>query len=161
MRWPLPHAVAGETVATDETFKDDGLRVQSVKRRDAAAVRDAYRAILGELRAFLATADLAPARALAADFRPPPLNLAVVPQSILDAPALWPEYSLSADNTYPSRYVPSKRTLFVNDSSGFERRDLPYGVALHVLTPVAALSDSDIVHLSEKFELHYNKIQGR
>ena len=39
---------------------------------------------------------------------------------------------------------------------GFETRDLPYGVALNVLTPVAALSDQRLLLLAEKFEQHYN-----
>jgi serine/threonine protein kinase len=154
--WPVPHAVAGETLATDETFKADGLRVQSVKKRDAAAVRDAYREILGAMRAFLATADVPAARALASDLAPPPLNLVVVPQSMLDAPALWPDYHLSADSSYASRYVAPKRTLFVNDAKGFEHSDLADGVAMHVLTGASSLSDSDILRLSEKFEAYYN-----
>jgi len=160
-RWPVPHSVAGETVATDQTFKDDALRVQSVHARDADAVRAAYRDVLGALRDFLAASDLPAARTVAADFKAPPLNLVIVPQATLDAPTLWPEYPLSADKTYPSRYVAPKRTLFVNDSAGFERRDLPYGVALHVLTPVAALSDADIVRLAEKFEGHYNEKRAK
>ena len=155
--WPTPHALAGETVAVDERFEADALRVQSVKKRDAAAVRGAYRQIVAELRAFLATADVPAARALAAELHAPPLNLVIVPQALLDAPALWPEEQLSPDSTYPSRYVPKKRTLFVNDGPGFEQRDLPYGVALHVLTPVSSLSNPDILRLAEKFELHYNQ----
>ena len=44
-RWLVPHAVAGETLATDETFKADGVRVQSTAKRDPALVRDAYRSV--------------------------------------------------------------------------------------------------------------------
>ena len=40
MSWPLPHAIAGEIVATDERFEGDRLRVQSTQKRDAVAVRD-------------------------------------------------------------------------------------------------------------------------
>jgi serine/threonine-protein kinase len=160
-RWPVPHAVAGQTLATDETFKDDGVRVQSVAKRDAAAVRDAYRDVLARFRVFAAGSTLAPMHALAADFHPAPLNLVIVPQAMLDTPALWPDFELSADRTYPSRYVPTKRTLFVNDTGGFERRDLPYGVALHVLAPVAAISGADILRLAGKFEAYYNQNSGR
>jgi tRNA A-37 threonylcarbamoyl transferase component Bud32 len=161
MTWPTPHALAGQTVATDERFDADGLRVQSSQKRDVRAVRDAYVAILGELRGWLATVDVAAARALASDFRVPPLNLVIVPQAQLDDASLWPGFPTSAGMTYPSRYVDSKRTLFVNDTRGFERGDLAYGVALHVLTPVAALSDSDVLRLSEKFEGYYNSKAAR
>ncbi len=154
--WLVPHAVAGETLATDETFKADGVRVQSTARRDPALVRDAYRSVLGELRTFLAASDVPAARALAAKFSAPPLNLVVVPQATLDTPSLWPDFKLSANSTYASRYLPAKRTLFVNDSTGFAHRDLPYGVALHVLTPVQSLSNDDILQLAEKFEGYYN-----
>jgi hypothetical protein len=159
--WPTPHALAGETLATDETFRDDGLRVQSVRKRDAAAVRDAYREVLGKLRAFCAASDVPAVRALAGSFHAPPLNLVVVPQALLDAPKLWPEYGLSADSTYPSRYVAGKRTLFVNDGAGFETRDLPYGVALHLFSPVAALSDDQLLLLAKKFEAYYSPPHSR
>jgi tRNA A-37 threonylcarbamoyl transferase component Bud32 len=155
--WLVPHAVAGETLAVDETFKADGVRVQSASRRDPAAVRDAYRGVLDELRAFLAASDIAAARTLAAHFSAPPLNLVIVPQALIDTPSLWPEFKLSANSTYASRYLPAKRTLFVNDSPGFVTHDLPYGVALHVLTPVQSLSNDDIYLLAEKFERDYNQ----
>ena len=156
MTWPLPHAIAGEVVATDEKFDGDGLRVQSTAKRDAVRVRDDYKQILTALRAWLPSTDLAPARAVAKEFRVPPLNLVIVPQAQLDDGALWPGMPTNPGSTYGSRYVDAKRTLFVNDTKGFERRDLPYGVALHVLNPVAALSNEDILRLAEKFEQDYN-----
>ena len=156
-RWPTPHALAGETLATDERFPADGLRVQSVRRRDANRVRDVYRGVLAELRRFCAAAELPALRALAARFEVAPLNLVIVPQAMLDTPALWPEQPMSPDSTYPLRYDPAKQTLFVNDTPGFETRDLPYGVASHVLTPIGALTNSDIDRLSEKFEAYYNQ----
>ena len=156
MTWPLPASIAGEVVATDERFDGDQLRVQSTQKRDAAQVRDQYRAILAELRAWLATTELPAARALAADFRVPPLNLVIVPQSMLDDAALWPELPTDPNGSYTYRYIDKKRTLFVNDTKGFERHGLPDGVALHVLVPVAALSTDDILRLAEKFEAHYN-----
>ncbi|HWE28273.1 MAG TPA: serine/threonine-protein kinase [Polyangia bacterium] len=155
MTWPLPHSIAGEVVATDERFESDGLRVQSTQQRDAAKVRGEYVQILASLRAWLPTTDLPAARALANEFRVPPLNLVIVPQAQLDDGARWPDFPTNEGSTYGSRYVDTKRTLFVNDTKGFERRDLPYGVALHVLTPVAALSNDDILRLAEKFEQHY------
>jgi serine/threonine protein kinase len=157
-----PHSIAGLTVATDERFEADGVRVQSTQKRDAAKVRDAYRNILAELRLFLGSVETPAARALAAsELHPAPLNIVVVPQSMLDAPALWPSFPLTAGSTYPSRYVPEKRTVFVNDGSGFERSDLPFPVANHVLYGVTALSDQDVLRLSEKFELYYNSKSAR
>jgi hypothetical protein len=155
MKWPLPHAIAGEIVATDERFDADKLRVQSTAKRDATKVRDDYVQILAALRAWLPTTDLAAARALAHDFRVPPLNLVIVPQSQLDDAALW-DAPTDPNSTYAYRYVDKKRTLFVNDTKGFERHGLPDGVALHVLNPVVALSTDDILRLAEKFEQDYN-----
>ncbi len=122
MTWPTPHAIAGEIVATDERFETDGLRVQSTQKRDAVAVRDAYRDILAALRSWLATADLPAARALAKDFHPPPLNLVIVPQRMLDDGTLFPEMPTSPNSTYADRYHEKTRTMFVNDTKGFERR---------------------------------------
>jgi serine/threonine protein kinase len=156
MTWPTPHAVAGEIVATDERFEPDLLRVQSTQKRDANKVRDQYKEILTRLRAWLATSNLPAARALANDFRVPPLNLVIVPQKLLDDASLFPDLPTDPGASYTYRYVDKKRTLFVNDGSGFERHGLPDGVALHVLNPVGALSTDDILRLSEKFEAHYN-----
>jgi hypothetical protein len=154
--WPTPHAVAGEIIATDEKFEADGLRVQSTQKRDATKVRDAYRDILAELRAWLTTSDVPAARALAKEFHSPPLNLVIVPQKLLDDGSLFPEFPTTAGSTYPDRYFENTRTLFVNDSKGFERRDLPDAVAQYVLSWAPALSNDDILRLSEKFEQHYN-----
>jgi hypothetical protein len=57
--------------------------------------------------------------------------------------------------------VAGKRTLFVNDSAGFETRDLPYGVALHLFSPVAALSDDQLLSLARKFEADYSPTRSR
>jgi hypothetical protein len=117
--------------------------------------------VLTKLQTFCSTSDVPVVHALAGNFRAPPLNLVIVPQAMLDAPALWPGYGLSADSTYASRYVAAKRTLFVNDSPGFENRDLPYGVALHVLSPVASLSDDALLSLAKKFEAYYSPARTR
>jgi hypothetical protein len=97
---------------------------------------------------FLRTAEPAAARTADASL---PLNLVIVPQSVLNRGDLWPGYHLSAESTYPSRYIEPRRTLFVHDAAGFER-ELPYGLALHVLAPVRALSNDDCLRLAEKFE---------
>jgi predicted Ser/Thr protein kinase len=171
--WPTPHEVAGVKMAVDKTFapeaagtgapvgvgagaaKSPGVRVQSSRARSDAelvTLRDHVARLERGLDEFLHASTLASAKAaLAAAAHPPPLNLAVVPQSILNAPDLWPGYSIKPESTYPSRYVDARRTLFIADTPGFERRELPYGVALHVLTPVAALSDADVADLAEKF----------
>jgi serine/threonine-protein kinase len=150
--WPAPHVVPGLILNVDQTFSDDGLRVQSAAPRDAPALRDRYRSVRGALREFLAQDELPAARALASGFKAPPLNLVVVPQAILNQADLWPGFHVKAESTYPSRYVDRKRTLFVNDNPGFEARDLPYGVALHVLAPVSAISTDDCYAVAERFE---------
>jgi hypothetical protein len=119
-----------------------------------------YADIEAALRRFLAEAELrsppatAAVRALAAK-KPRPLNVVIVPQSLLNKPELWPDYVIDPKSTYPSRYVPNRATLFVADTPGFERKELPYGVALHALAPVAELSNEDCLLLAEKFEAYY------
>jgi hypothetical protein len=153
--WPLPHAIAGEVVATDEKFEADGLRVQSAQKRDAAKVRDEVKAILDELRVWLAASDVPAARALAADFHPPPLNLVIVPQKMIDDGALFPELPTPPGASFAYRYIDKKRTLFMNDTKGFERQDLADGVATHVLTWVPSLTNAQVAELPEKFAEHY------
>jgi serine/threonine-protein kinase len=153
--WPLPHSIAGEIVATDEKFDADGLRVQSSEKRDAGKVRAEVRAILDDLRVWLATSDVPAARALAADFHPPPLNLVIVPQKLIDDGSLFPELPTNSGSTYPYRYIEKKRTLFMNDSKGFERQDLADGVALHVLAWAPSITGAEVSDLAEKFALHY------
>ena len=120
------------------------------EKRDAARVRDQVRAILDELRAWLASSDVPAARALAADFHPPPLNLVIVPQKLLDDGSLFPDLPTNEGSTYAYRYIEKKRTLFVNDTKGFEQQDLPDGVALHVLTWVPALTNEEVLRLAGK-----------
>lgn len=156
-RWPSPHTLAGVALATDARFPSDGLRVQSVQARDADQVRGTYRRVLEALRDFCTTTDVPAVRDLGQRFAATPLNLVLLPQALLDAPRLWPQQTVAADSTYPSRYDPEQQTLFVNDTPGFEWRDLPYGVALHVLTPLPSLANADLVRLAERFEVYYNK----
>jgi hypothetical protein len=155
MSWPLPHAIVGEIVATDERFEADGLRVQSTEKRDANKVREEVRAILAELRVWLAESDVPAARAVAADFHPPPLNLVLVPQKMIDDGSLFPELPTHEGSTYPYRYIDKKRTLFMNDTKGFDRQDLPDGIAWHVLYWVPSVTPDQLGQLAEKFGLHY------
>jgi serine/threonine-protein kinase len=146
--WPAPHAVPGLSLAVDQTFSTDGLRIQSAAPRDARPLAAQLVAMRRALVEFLRTAEPPAARTADASL---PLNLVVVPQSLLNRADLWPGYHLSPESTYPSRYVEPRRTLFVRDAPGFER-ELPYGLALHVLAPVRALSNEDCLRLAEKFE---------
>jgi serine/threonine-protein kinase len=150
-QWIAPHAVAGLTLSSDQTFDTDQLRIQSASPRDLARVRE--RAIESQklLQKFLAEQQAPSVRAL--KIQPLPLTITVVPQAILNRPDLWPGFEIKSDSTYPSRYIAGKRTLFVNDAKGFERRDLAYGIALHVLAPL--MPDAECLDLADKFETYF------
>jgi serine/threonine-protein kinase len=149
--WPAPHAVSGLRLAVDQTFTADGLRVQSAAPRDAARLRDRVQGMRASLASFLRGASPAAARGADAKL---PLNLVVLPEALLNRADLWPGYHLASDSTYPSRYVEPRRTLFVHDAAGFEG-EIPYGLALHVLAPVRALSNADCTTLAEQFESYW------
>jgi hypothetical protein len=155
LRWPEPYAVPGLTLATDQRFDAERLRVQSATARNPAQLRKRVSEALRLLHEFLAASPLPEARVLAARFSPPPLTVTVVPQAILNRAELWPGFDIEADKTYPSRYVEPHQTLFVADTPGFERRDLAYGLALHVLAPERSLSTELCLQLAEKFEAYY------
>jgi hypothetical protein len=113
------------------------------------------------VRDFFAESGRAPLMEAAKLWRPPPLNIVIVPQAVLDDGNRWPGFVTSPDNTYPTRYVPVRRTLFVNDTPGFVGRELPFGVALHELSAIAGVPTSDCVPLAEKFEAYYNSKRPR
>jgi serine/threonine-protein kinase len=159
--WPPPHALANLPLVEDHTYDGDGLRVQSTSKRDLQSVRDGYLSLLPALRQFFQESTRAALVDAAKDWSPRPLNVVIVPQTVLDDPDRWPGYPTSPDSYYPSRYVSGKRTLFVNDTPGFIARDLPFGVALHILSTVPSVSDSDCVRLAEKFEGYYNSKHKR
>src|SRR5581483_5382078 len=156
--WPASHLVRGLVPAADQTFAADGLRVQSAAPRDAAALtelRDDYLATTRLLAEFLKTNPQPNARAVApAADKPPPLNLVLVPQAMLNQADLWPGFPHDDKLDYPSRYVPGKRTLYVADARGFQQKELPYGIAMHVLASTA-LSDDDCLDLADKFAAWY------
>ncbi|HEY7955080.1 MAG: serine/threonine protein kinase [Polyangia bacterium] len=154
--WIAPHVLPGVRLSLDQTFQAEGLRVESVAPRDAGELAARYRDVRAALAAFLA-ASQEPAVRAAAKAEVAPLTLVVVPQALLDRPSLWPGYNLKADSSYPSRYVDTHRTLFVAGTAGFESRELPYGVALHVLAPIRALSTDEILGLAEKFAAAYTR----
>jgi serine/threonine protein kinase len=159
--WPPPATLTNLAVAADHTFDADGLRVQSTSKRDLQLVRDGYVSLLPTLRQFFSESRRAALADAAKSWTPRPLNLVIVPQAMLDDPSLWPGYPTSPDSTYPSRYVPGKRTLFVNDTQGFITRDLPFGVALHLLSTLPSLTDVDCVRLAENFEDYYKSKHPR
>jgi serine/threonine protein kinase len=159
--WPAPHALEDVTLASDQTYAADGLRVQSVVKRELEPVRQQYLRLLPAVRRFFAESGRAPLVAAAKQWAPPPLNIVIVPQTVLDDAKRWPDFPISPDSTYPSRYVSQRHTLFVNDSPGFVARELPFGVALHEVSSVSGIANSDCVPLAEKFEAYYNSQRTR
>jgi serine/threonine protein kinase len=159
--WPAPHAVGDIDIASDQTFAADGLRVQSAAKRELEPVHQAYVHLLPIVQRFFAESNRAPLVAAAKNWKAPPLNIVIVPQAVLDDPKRWPDFHLSPENTYPSRYVAARNTLFVNDTPGFVARELPFGVALHEVSAVAGIPTRDCVPLAEKFEAYYNSQRGR
>jgi hypothetical protein len=152
--WRTPYAVPGLTLALDQTFDSDKLRVQSAAARDLAVVRERAQEALKLLTEYLEKSE--PGRAaVPAVQRRLPLTISIVPQAILNRADLWPGFEIKPDKTYPSRYVEPRRTLFVADTKGFERRDLAYGIALHVLVPEKSLSTDLCLDLAEGFEAYY------
>jgi serine/threonine-protein kinase len=152
--WPAPYKVPGVQLTVDQSFEGDRLRVQSAAARDPASVRQRYDEAVRLLGDFLRSAKNPHVGATALDQRAP-LTVAVVPQAILNRADLWPGFDIRPDKTYPSRYVEPRRTLFIADAAGFERRDLAYGVALHVLGPERALTNDEYIDLAVKFEAYY------
>ncbi len=149
--WPAPYTLAGVVMATDQSFATDGLRVQSVVPRDATVVRDAYLRILPRLKTFLSAQPDPATKTVADRLKSLPLNVALVPQALLNRPDLWPGVHIAPDRNYPSRYIATHRTLFLADSSDYLSGDLAYGVALHILVREAALSTERCVDLAERF----------
>ena len=125
-----------------DASRPTGCACSRPQKRDATKVRDDVRAHPRRRCARgWPTSDVPAARALAERL---PSAAAQPRHRAAEAArrrlALWPDcrrnrgldLRLIATST-------TKRTLFVNDTKGFERRDLPYGVAPHVLTRVPAL----------------------
>jgi serine/threonine-protein kinase len=150
---PAPYVIRELMLNVDQTFESDNLRIQSVAARDPATLRQRVQEARRLLRDFLGASGVAAARGAAANFSP--LTVTVVPQGILSRADLWPGYPLEPGKSYGSRYVEPHRTLFVADSPGFERRDLAYGIALHVLAPEKALTTDECLDLADKFEAFY------
>ena len=149
--WPEAHVLAGVKLATDERMPEASLRIEAVRELPPAevlAVTHRYQALLAELHAFLAGEPTAQG---ARDAKALPLNLVLVPDYVLSDARLWPGFHVEAGHTYGSRYVEPRRTLFVADGPNALDRELPYGVAIHVLTPIDALSNQTVFNLAERF----------
>ncbi|MEO6952226.1 MAG: serine/threonine-protein kinase [Polyangia bacterium] len=159
--WPEAHVLEGVTLATDQRMPEAQLRIESVRALgpgEVLAVSARYKALLVSLREFLAGEPIA-----GAALRTPvtPLNIVLVPDYVLADPKRWPGYKVEAGHTYGSRYVEPKHTLFVADGPKFLDRELPYGVALHVLTPIDALSNDAVFGLAERFAAERLAAAGR
>jgi serine/threonine protein kinase len=155
--WLEPYSVSGLALGSDARDIDAKLRVQSVRELDAqenARVVASYAGLVRELRVFLA-GEPAVREALRGAVRP--LNLVLVPDWVLGDPKRWPGFGVEAGHSYGSRYVATRETLFVSDSAHFLDRELPYGVALHVLSPVDALSNEAMQLLAERFAAQHLK----
>jgi hypothetical protein len=156
--WFEPLTLAGVTIASDETYQDDRLRLQSVQARPPAAMtalRDTCRAVRAKLEAYMRENEIEVVRNEAAAL-PPPLTVVLVPQSVLQTPALWPGTQVKADVEYPSRYMPHDRTLFLADAPGFAD-ELPYGIAMHRFANILPLTNEAVLSLAEKFEAYYKQ----
>jgi hypothetical protein len=151
-QWLEPHTLPDLKLVVDQKFEADGLRVEATGTRDAGALRDRYKTILEALREFMrGEKDLQ----TIAETGVAPLTVVVVPQSVLEDAKRWPGYVIKPDMSYPSRYVDTRRTLFIADAPGFETQELPYGVAMHALVSVKSLSTERLLFLAEKFEAYY------
>jgi len=144
--WPAPHPHL-RTVehAVDERYADVQLRVISIAPRDPKPLRDEVVAARALYPQFLK------GEGVQADVPLRPLNLAIVPQSFLNRPDLWPEVKPGSD--YPTRYEPGSATLFVADRAGFEKSSLVAGLAFY-LCPVK-LSNDQCYDLADRFEGYY------
>ena len=152
--WPDAYSVSGVTLRTDQRVPESRLRVQASRELTPAELREVstrYAAITHELMGFLAN----DARAKSVGVTP--LNLAIVPDFVLNDPKRWPGFGVEAGRTYGSRYVEPRRTLFVADTDRFLDRELPYGVALHVLTPIDSLSNETVFEMAERFAAQHLK----
>jgi hypothetical protein len=155
--WLEPYSVSGVALGSDARDAHTKLRVQSVRELNAeenARVVASYASLVRELRVFLA-GEPAVREALRGTVRP--LNLVLVPDWVLGDPKRWPGFGVEAGHSYGSRYVATRETLFVSDGAGFLDHELPYGVALHLLAPIDALSNEAMNTLAERFAAQHLK----
>jgi hypothetical protein len=116
---------------------------------DAAALKEMYVKARDDYRRFLKD------EGMSIEFTVGPLNLAIVDQAVLNNSAHWPDVKPNVD--YPTRYMAPSATLYINNTEGFTRTDLPYGLALHFCARIAQLSNQRCLELAEGFELYERK----
>jgi hypothetical protein len=162
--WFAPLKLPGVQLSSDETYRDDRLRVQSVKARPAgelADVRERYKKIRDALQSYMSASEIEVLRK-EATAPPPPLTVVLVPESVLKSPELWPGTQVKADADYPSRYMPRDRTLFLADDPRFQpMTELAYGIAMHRFANILSLTNEAVLSLAEKFEQYYNAKPAR
>ncbi len=144
--WPPPFKVTSQIKWNiDQTFGPPvRLRVLSTKKIDVESIKKIY------LKAQSAYPKFLKEEGIDLLVTVGPLNLAIVEQEILNKKAYWPDAKSNLD--YPTRYLAPSATLFVNNSQGFQRTDLPYGFALHFCARVTTLSNQRCLDLAEGFE---------
>jgi len=149
--WPRLHRIATELKWTvDKSFAQPiALRVLSMTEVDAAALKEMYVKARDDYRRFLKD------EGMSIEFTVGPLNLAIVDQAVLNNSAHWPDVKPNVD--YPTRYMAPSATLYINNTEGFTRTDLPYGLALHFCARIAQLSNQRCLELAEGFELYERK----
>src|SRR5262249_26890694 len=143
MRWPELHAATrGLTFAVDQSYRDNRLRVISVAPRDPELLRATYVRAQGAYQRFLEgeRVGVPPSRR--------PLNLGIVPAAVLPYLHRFPDTKRNAT----TRYEPVDATLYLADLPGFEREDLPGGLALHFCPVVASMSVARCQSLADGFE---------
>ncbi|PID37990.1 MAG: hypothetical protein CSA65_00830 [Proteobacteria bacterium] len=155
--WPPLHRVARTLKATvDRRFPKERLRVVSVRQRDADELARLYKRAREAYGAFLA------AEGINLRVQVGPLNLVLLPQSVLNSSEHWPGVKPNVD--YPTRYLAAASTLYVRDDPSARTTDLPYGLALHFCARVAQLSNNRCLELAGAFETYLakrNLVQGK
>jgi serine/threonine protein kinase len=149
---PRPHHTTnGLKWIVDRTFgPPTNLRVLSMKELDAAAIKGLYLKAQETYRRFLKDEGMT-----SIEFSIGPLNLAIVDQAVLNNRTYWPDVKTGID--YPTRYMAPSNTLYVNNSKGFTRTDLQYGLAVHFCALIEPLSNQRCLDLAEAFEIYARK----
>jgi len=150
-RWPPPHALARRlTLKVDRTYgPPDRLRVMSVIPLDPDQMLATYRKARTAYQAYLKSEGIDLAFVIG------PLNLAIVEQEVLNSADHWPDVKPNTD--YPTRYQAMEATLYVRCGAGFQRTDLPYGLALHYCARIVRLSNDRCLELAEGFEHYFSR----
>jgi serine/threonine-protein kinase len=139
-RWPEPHVATHDLkFQVDQSYPDVHLRVMSVATRKPDTLRDVY------VRVHKAYDDyVQKAYHVSANRRP--LNLVIAPAVFIRDASRFVGATPETSTWYEAR----EATLYVADLPGFEREDMPGGIALH-LCPLA-LTTKDCQSTADSFE---------